>query len=341
MSKYLKGKHPDPLFDVVSYDGYDVGEIKAFLSASKLTISPRQFWLEERHGIKTNDLPVQPLENAFDIFIGNAVHFYFEHILKIVNKSRYSVEKRLYYDIDYNGEKIVLAGKYDTFDKESNMLYDIKTMSVSKYQASLSNPEYLDSYYLQLHFNRFLLEHGYLMVNGEKIYPKVIVPSDNLKLIAILKDYDSKSYSNNYPSSPFQTIDVPELDNLVIKEFLYAKINELKQTESLTDEELPECNIGYRFQRPTTYPVFKLTQKGTKPVNERAMPGTADFRSEEEAMIYINNHKDKDSLYYSKRASIPTRCLKYCDIGQAGFCSWINNWKEKEHEQNNVELYRK
>jgi len=323
---------PDPFFDVITYDKYDnnEGETDTFLSASKLTISPRQFWLEKRHKIKLNDIPVQPLENSFDAFIGTAIHFYFEHILKTM--PRYSVEKRLYYDLDYNGQTVTLSGQYDLFDKQTNILYDIKTMTVSKYQASLSNPEYLDAYYLQLHFNRFLLEHGYILIDNRKVYPKLIIPSFNLKLIVILKDYDSKSYSNNYPTSPYKLIDVPELDSLVIKEFLYAKVNELKQTESLTDEELPECNMGYRFQRPTTYPVFKLTQKGTKPVNERAMPGTADFKSEEEAIIYINNHKDKDSLYISVRESTPLRCLRYCDIGQAGLCSWINNWRKKQDE---------
>jgi hypothetical protein len=330
MSKYKQARYPDPLFDVVSYDDYKGGD--AFLTASKLTISPRQYWLEQRHGSKLSAMPIQNLEDSFDSFIGTAIHFYFEHILTRINSTRYGVEKRLFFDLNLDGEMVTVSGQYDVLDMRTNMLYDIKTMSVGKYQSSISNPEYLDAYYLQLHFNRFLLEYGYMIIDNQKVYPNIIIPEKNLKLIAILKDYDPRSYATNYPDSPYQIINVPELSNAVIKEFLYSKVKELKVTEVLSDNELPECNSGYRFQKSKTYPVFKLTQKGTKPVNERAMPGTADFRSEDEAMIYIANHKEKDKLYFSVRESIPLRCLRYCDVGKAGFCNWINNWKENQNE---------
>jgi hypothetical protein len=233
-------------------------------------------------------------------FRGTAIHNHLEYMLrryisKNPNKG-YMLEHRIWDRI--NGRKI--SGKFDVYLNKA--LYDYKTTSVWK--AIMENWE---DYVAQLNLYDYLLSTCGIEVNI-------------LYIIAWYMDWEkNKCYSDpQYPKDDIELVHVSDKwSRDVQKEYLYSRIDHMKDNEDRPDDELDYCTDGECWAKPTTYAV-------KRPGQGRAVASKGlTTRAKAEAYIKNAKQKDKDTFFIEVREGTRTKCEEFCNA--APFC---NQWQE-------------
>jgi hypothetical protein len=251
------------------------------LSASGITLSPRQYWLKERH-------KEEIVEDASDLIwslLGTSVHNILEGAGKKLDDN-HMVEERFSTNIE--GWKF--SGQLDHYDIESGTLSDYKITSV----WSVIN-DTKDEWIAQLNSLRYLLHEAGHEVN-------------KLQSVAILRDWSrtKAEVDKSYPQSQVQVVDIPVWDLSITEAYLHYAVSNLQIWEGEADENLPHCTPEQRWAKPTTYAVIKDK-------NKRA---TKVLSSQEEADKFIANCPKPEEYKVEAREGENTRCKYYCNVAK-------------------------
>lgn len=196
-----------------------------------------------------------------------------------------------------------LSGKADLYNAKENKIIDFKTTSSFKFVL-----KDFEDYRMQL------LMYAWL-------FNKIGFKTDKGQIIAILRDWQKSKakFDSSYPQSQVQTIEFKftDKDFEEIEKFIATKFIELKNCESLKDEDLPLCSMEDRWNDGNKYAVKK---KGNKRADRV-------FDSEEEAREYL---ADKENTHEIEvRPGEDRRCLEYCSCCK--FCTyWQKTYGQKE-----------
>ena len=331
---------PDDLYNAFAKRLYDPGMLDSFISASKINATPYQFWLEKKYKDKMFiDKPV-PISWAHASLIGDAMHDLLQkHFCKLPD---YVTEQRMYYDMDIDGEKYTISGKFDLFKKSESKLSDYKTMLTKQYNFLNGDITKKQDAIDQLRVNKFLFKYGYILVNkdGQVFKRPLNIDIKKASIYTILNDWD-KSKAGRFRDMPMVAYSEYEVnldDAVTIGYFIRDRIKNLLYYKDCDINNIPPCNYEERWQRPSSFPVFKGNKDGSHKDGARALPGTAQFRHMKEALDFIDSHKDKDILYVEHREELPIRCSEWCHVGKAGYCPFWNEFKKVARPDSDIEM---
>ena len=243
----------------------------------------RETILERRHEAE------QDVSNMIWMLFGTAAHAVLENTQETSTQIK---EARLSEEI--NGR--IISGKFDLYDDKTKTLTDYKTCSVWK----IIYGNFDD-------WRRQLLIYAYLMT-------KAGFEVDKGEIIAVLKDHSKRDakVKADYPKLPVKkiTFNFTTTDFEEIAEWLYAKVEELKMCEALSDSELPLCTPEERFNSGDKYAVMK---KGRKTAM-RVLDSLEDAEAWKDANggEYIDVRKGEDK-----------KCIDYCSV-----CKFCDYWQE-------------
>jgi len=343
MIKWVNKKGiPEPIAIAMieSTKQYDGGPITPFLSSSKMKIESKEYYLNK---VIFNEDTVyeRDISDMYYVFVGNAIHNYMETMLTSYmdreKSKRFSLEQRLYCDIDVDGTMYTIGGQYDCLDmlKSQRKLIDFKTASVAKYSTGL-----FEDYELQANIYLYMLRHGYIMNKSKEIkYLDGFGEGYKASLNFILRDWSNmRTNTHNYPSTGMQEFVLPVWTDKEVVDFISKRIRLLLVDKDKPVEEIPECSPEKRWQDPDKYPVFMANKDGKPKAKLTAVAGTKDFLTKQQAEAFIKARKESaktkaqktsaDLLYVGYRESTPTYCLEFCTAGKVGACNWLNKWKK-------------
>lgn len=329
-SIYFNNGIPEDLFRAFSKRLYDPGPIDTFISASQMDVPVWMFWLSRKMKDKLlKDKPI-PITSEYNSIIGDAIHASLEKYFK--SDPDYVTEKRLYYDMEIDGRVFTISGKFDLLKKSERKISDYKTMMTKQFNFLSGDITKKKEAIKQLNVNKFLLKYGYMVVekDGVMFKRKINFEVKHASIFTILNDWDKTKAGKfrDVPKLPYYEYYVNLADYDDIGLAIRDKIISLLKYENInvTDPDGTDevCSYEERWQQPSTYPVFKKNKNGTLPRSPRALPGTADFKNEQQAINFINAREDADLLYFENRKEIPRRCADWCNMGTAGYCKFWN-----------------
>lgn len=295
-------KLPAEVEAAITKDRYtDEKEDPFDLSASTLVAPTQKTILEKRYPKK---LRIFDLVEMYWSFLGSIAHAVLEEAW---HKSMGSwTEKRLYMKV--LGK--VLGGKMDIY--HNGMIRDYKMTRVYK----ITKNDYLEWEQQQNVYAQLCRENGW--------------PVTEIRIIVLLRDWNKgEAYKEGYPEAPILTIPLRLWPEEEAKGFIWAKVEELKAAEMLTDEELVEtypCSDRDRWADIRGYAV-------QKPNAKRAY---RKFDTQQEAADFMDTLKNKDEYEIVEQKSAPTRCIDWC--AAAPVCLQHNpQWKEKEADESESE----
>lgn len=134
-----------------------------------------------------------------------------------------------------------------------------------------------------------------------------------IRIICILRDWDKNRAlrESDYPKTPILVIPLNVWTVAEQDKFMYDRVADLIECESLPDDALPVCSEHDRWCRPATYAVVKTGAK-------RATKVHSDF---EDA---LKDAADRGNKYgVVERPGISVRCDSYCQA--APFCSYYKS----------------
>ena len=191
---------------------------------------------------------------------------------------------------------MILAGQFDLI--ENGILYDYKLTSMWAVINGVK-PEWEQ----QLNCLAFLADRDDLDVNA-------------LKIVAMLRDWSQMKtkFDMNLPQHQIITIPV----NLWTKDEQEAYIKErmlLHKNAELGD--VPECTDDERWASPAKFAIMKgANKKATKLCD-----------SFEQALEFVDNHKDGKQMVIVERPKEYKRCDQYCGVSQ--WCKQYNSEKSE------------
>jgi len=249
-------------------------------------------------------LKAQPLTNVeansgIHASLGRAWDAYIETI--VADNPDFVGHTRLYFPVTYNGTRRIISGEIDLYHKPTGTIIDAKLVSMGKLgRLQVDSSEYAN----QLNGYAWLMTDGYL---DKACTVKCTWPVNKLSLFVSARDWEFHSTrdSSDEIQVPLRPIEETR------KQFL-RKMKDILDNLNAPDEDIPYCSAEDRYEHAPTYPVFKKNADGSFKEKPTAMPGTANFGSEIQAKQYIDNHKEKDKLYWVKRGGEPMRCMFYC-----------------------------
>ncbi len=320
---YNDSNIPTPLFKAMIADDYGGRGAKSFISGSKFKLGAKSFWLQKHiEGASSGTIRL-PASKLYYSFIGNALHKYVES--KLEKDTNYILEQRIYLDMEIDGKMYTISGQFDALDLEKNIMWDWKSVSVSKYQTEL-----FDDYILQANIYLYLLRHGYRLGDGDNKIPITGTEETVAAIGFIMRDWtQGKVGGRDYPSGGVQGYNILSWTDDTTRKLIIKTIRDLDKYNNTHPDDIPECTEEQRWQDPDRYPVHKYNKNGTKKASPRALPKTRNFPTAQDAVEFIENRKDKAELYVEFVPSKPTFCLSYCDAGVGGACNWLEKWKEE------------
>lgn len=318
MIKYYNDGVPDPIFRVMIQDNYNSGPIEPFISSTGFKDGSKKFWAKKQMKTSTTVYAL-PISMKYYTFIGNAIHSALQ--VGLQNDPNYSLEKRIYVDLIINGKTYIVSGQYDCIDILNMKLWDWKTSSVAKFQTGL-----FEDYTLQANIYLYILKYGYEIVDGKKVYLSIKDLSPSLGFI--MRDWSDMKVHGTYPTTGMKEHRLETWDLHKTETMMKERIFELLKYKDKPIDEIPECTMEQRWQKPSTFPIFRSNKDGSHKADPRAMPHTKDFTTTEEALNYIVTHKDNKLLYIGERKSTPIHCIYYCELGRSGKCNWFNQWSK-------------
>jgi len=300
---------------ILLHDLYDLGV--ATMSVTDINHGVREILLSRRHAgdIGNRALSRKELNGLIYSTLGKAWDMYASTI--IAQDPDYIGHMRLYYPAKYKDKTYIISGEIDAYHIPTRTIVDFKLVSMGK-AIRLENDS--TDYTRQLNGYAWLMRDGYL---DPECTQKVDYPVEKLKLSVTCRDYDV--YQDRVDAINEIDIDLWNPDET--KAIFMKQLKDIMDYSSYSDDDIPYCSAAMRWEAPVTYPVFKLTSKGTKAVKPRAMPNTNKFSSEIEARQFIENHADKNMLYYEKRGGSPVRCKDFCALSGT-VCNYLDTRRE-------------
>jgi hypothetical protein len=290
----------DAIFEYTrSYDNWG-----SDYSVTGLLRPAREIMLAKRY---QEEIDAQPfthdsIEKTLKSFKGTAIHNHFEYMLRrFMNKNRkkgYLIERRIWDRI--NDRKI--SGKFDAY--LNKCLYDWKTTSVWKRVFG----DWSD-------FEKQLNLYAYLLGTCG-------IEVKMLSIIAWYLDWDKMKVFGDpeYPKAEIEQIVFSDLwSKKEAKDFLYSRIDHMKENEDRPDDELDLCDDKEMWAKPTAWAVMR-------PGQPRAV-ASKDMTTKRKAQAYIRNAKqdDKDTFTVECRPGKRTKCEDFCSA--APFCNQYQEWK--------------
>ena len=220
---------PQPLFDALTFDDYEMGD--ADISVTGLIKPPRIRILEKRH----DDEIVQDCTERLWAVLGSIGH----KIIERHEPDRGFSEERLYLDI--GGWKV--GAKPDLWH-EPHTIQDYKYTTIWSYIFGLK-----DEWIQQLNmYAPFYRESGFEV--------------KQLDIVAIFRDHQisKQKMDPNYPCQ-VEVMKVPLWRDEEQVAFLYKRTNAHQMAEGFEDDKLPLCTPEERWERPTVYAVKKIGNK--------------------------------------------------------------------------------
>ena len=250
------------------------------ISVTQLIQPPRLRWLLRRH----DDTITQDVTDMLWMLLGSAVHYVLER-----GEDKQAAEiQEVRATATLDGWEI--SGKPDLW-VAPNKLYDYKFTSV---WATIND--------LKREWSEQLNMLAYL-------YRESGFPVDKAYIMVIYRDWSrtQAKRGGKYPQVGAENLPVPLWTNKEVEEFIIKRIKLHKESEDLSDENLPYCTDEECWMKPNTWAVMKNKNKRASRV----------FESEEEAQKLLNEYaagKPKDKFRIEFRQGEYTRCEHYCPV---------------------------
>lgn len=258
-------------------------------SATALLKGIREVILERRHG----DEIEQDVSDMIWMLFGTAVHSILE------NQSEGAMElKETYVEMPVGDYKV--SGRFDLYDAETQTITDYKTCSVWKiiHNDFEDWKKQLLIYAAIMNYTGFPVKHG--------------------QIVAMMKDHSKSKakFDTAYPQFPVLQIrfNYSDVGFERINEFIATRIGEIKEAETLSDDDLPICTPEERYNSGDKFAVMKNGRKTALKVCDSA----------DEANKYLDT-RGGDSVEY--RPGEDKKCKDYCAA-----CEFCNYYREHVKE---------
>jgi hypothetical protein len=228
------------------------------------------------------------MDRVWSIF-GQAAHT----VLETHGSDDSITEERMYMTV--NGKKI--GGQVDNF--KDGIVTDYKITTVWKIIHDTAYTEWEQ----QLNIYARLFRHNGYEVRG-------------IRIVCILRDWDKNRAirESDYPKTPILVIPLNVWTVQEQDKFLYDKVADLIECESLEDDALPICSERDRWCRAASYAVIKTGAKRATKVHCSLQDAEDDAKE--------RGAKDSKGGQYDviERPGVSVRCEAYCSV--APFCSF-------------------
>lgn len=267
---------PEPIFRAIQNDPYDPGD--SDYTPTSLSTPVRIRALMKRHG----DGLVEEAAGRFWAFLGQAVHA----VLERTDMAGMLKEQRVYAEVA--GRRI--GAQFDLYDPAARHAYDFKITSVWSYvfNGGKAKPEWE----AQGNIIAYLLRR-----NG--------LACEAASNIAILRDWqESKARQEpDYPKLPAIQVPLPSWPDAKTETWITGRVLAHEATEGVPDAALPLCTPEERWDRPSTWAVYRNS-------NKRATKVCAD---EPAALAFVRANPG-DKLRIEERPGKSVRCVDYCPV---------------------------
>lgn len=251
-------------------------------SATALLKGIREAILERRHG----DEIEQDVSDMIWLLFGTAVHSILE------NQTEGATEfKETYVEMPVGNYKV--SGRFDLYDAATQTITDYKTCSIWKviHKDFEDWQKQLLIYAAIMNYNGFPVKHG--------------------QIVAIMKDHSKSKakFDSSYPQFPVMQINFnySSVDFERIIEFIKTRIGEIREAETLSDDELPICTPDERYNDGDKYAVMRKGRKTALRV----------LACREEAEQWM---QDNGGDFIQCRPGEDKKCKDYCSACQ--FCNY-------------------
>ena len=291
-------------YALMSYNGYieddktEELKSKSYASVTSLLKDPKEFILSKRHSksFKTN-----ASDNLWLVF-GTSVHDLLEKVLK--NNDKYLLEQRMFLDV----EGKIVSGKFDVYDKETGILYDLKTTSRAQIEKGEINKN--THWTQQLNIYAYMIKHT------------LNLPVKKIKIIWIDK-YFSKGrlkYSDTPDLKPIGEITLPIWNDETTIKFITKRINNFKRNDHLPDVEIPLCSFDNRFMTEPKIAIYAKDNNFKKDGDLKKRTKASKLCSNVSELVYWLANKQFNKIAIEFRPSgEAVKCLEYCNC--KNFCN--------------------
>lgn len=294
---------PLPLVEAIVNSGYSKGA--STYTATGLIEPTRISILKERFETELEE----DVSNLIYSLQGQSIHTILERAALKLAEQGYVSERRFYLEVS----GCVVGAQIDIFHKDTGLLQDYKVTSVYSVKDGAK-----EEYVKQLNIQAYILEHGYELIDGQKIFHKY--SPQTLQIVAILRDW-SKGDAERNPEMPQQQIailEVPKIAGNEVLAYIEERVEERRAATEQSDEQLPLCSREERWARPDVWAVVK---RGAKKALKL-------FHSEAAASTMMEELGTGYEVQFRQGRNI--RCEQYCPV--AKFCSQYQASKKKEDD---------
>lgn len=290
---------PEIIVRAIEGNLYKGSKLERFASATSILKPNKIFVLEKRHGFEISE----EASSMIWSLMGSAMHTVLEKaLINIKNffKNRKVIcEASLLTRID--GE--IITGHPDLY--ENGVISDYKFTSVWSYIYKSGWKEYeaqLNIYALMFR------EEGFKISQVQNIF--------------IFRDWSATKakFEHSYPKKQIEVKIHPLWMTESTIDFLTKRINSLKSSLELSDDDIPSCTQEERWQNDTKFAVKK---KGLKKASKLCK--TAD----EACSFILSQSGRKEDYTVEKRIGVPRRCIDYCSVNK--FCNFYKNYIEENN----------
>lgn len=249
--------------------------------------------LSRRHNSEVE----QDVADMIWLLFGTAFHSILENSQAEEKQLQEQYLKQDLGEFDKELEGFKLSGKADLLDTKTNTMVDYKTTSVYKVLFG----DYEDWRKQLLMYAWLFKQQGYEVNKGQ--------------IVALMKDHSKSKakFDRTYPQYPVKVIDFEfnDQDFVDIEKEILDKFRQLKECETLKDNELPMCTMEERWNDGNKYAVKKKGNKRAERV----------FDTKEQAEEYM---KDKKGYEIEERLGTDRRCEEYCSA-----CIYCPYWQDR------------
>lgn len=275
---------PMPFFKSIERNTYSGSMKDGDYSATDLTKSPKQVLLYKRH---YEELEEDAMDRLWSYY-GTLGH----EALSRIKKYGMVAEKRFTIQVSNSN----LSGQPDLLWKKEEILYDYKFTSVWSYIFAPESGK--------IEWEKQLNVYAYLLrVHGFKV--------SIAQIIMVLKDWSARDakYKADYPKVPVMVQNIRLWDDKEQESFINTEIRKLETFSEMSDDDIPVCSEADRWAKPSTWAVYKGTNK----------TATKVCSSEQEAELVAES---LPSPRIEHRPGTDTKCTSYCSV-----CDYCNYYK--------------
>ena len=282
---------PEPLYKAICNDTYvkrgDIS-VTALIDGSRIRQLKKKHWQEIE-------------EDAVDLIwalFGQANHAIIERACE--GNDNYLAEEKL--EMAVFGK--ILSGTADLYDKEKKILYDFKTTSV---WGLVLNDDHWQWEAQTNCYAHMLRQQGYEI--------------NEIKIIAILRDWKRSEAERNYPGSNYPLKQVEEVAITVYSDKAMQDYIEKRMKMHIDAENgnILDCSDKERWAKPDAFAVIDPKQKRAKKICKSLEDAEGYIR-------YLEVKKYKGELFIETRKGSNVKCEGFCSVAQ--FCPQFAKMKK-------------